>query len=83
MWDITYLPGPIKRIYYYLYLILDLYSRKIVGWEIWPEESAVNSSVLVRRTILKEQCRPSKQPLVLHSDNGSPMKGASLLETLQ
>jgi putative transposase len=82
MWDITYLPGPVKGIYFYLYLILDLFSRKIVGWEIWEEESAVNASLLVRRAVLKEQCRKSKQPLVLHSDNGSPMKGSSLLETL-
>jgi len=68
MWDITYLPGPVKSIYYYLYLIIDLYSRKIVGWEIWPEESAVNSSILVKRTVLKEQCKPHMQRLVLHSD---------------
>lgn len=82
MWDITYLPGPIKGIYFYLYLILDLYSRKVVGWEVWPEESSLNASLLVKRAVLKEKCRPSKEPLVLHSDNGSPMKGASLLETL-
>lgn len=82
MWDITWLPGPAKGIYFYLYLILDLFSRKIVGWEIWPEESAENSSVLVRRAVLSEQCLPSRNPLVLHSDNGSPMKGASILETL-
>jgi len=82
MWDITYLPGPAKGIYYYLYLIIDLYSRKIVGWEVWPEESAAHASVLVKRTVLKERCIPSIKPLVLHSDNGSSMKGASLLETL-
>lgn len=81
MWDITWLPGPAKGIYYYLYLILDLYSRKITAWEIWLEESAENASTLVRRGVLKEQ-RLSSEPLVLHSDNGSPMKGASLLETL-
>ncbi len=40
MWDITYLNGPVKGIFYYLYLISDLYSRDIVGWEVWPEESA-------------------------------------------
>ncbi|ERJ10932.1 Putative transposase protein [Haloplasma contractile SSD-17B] len=74
--------GPVKGIYYYLYLILDLYSRKIVGWDIWPEESSENASELVRRTVLKERLAYHKQPLVLHSDNGSPMKGASLLETL-
>lgn len=82
MWDITWLPGPAKGIYFYLYLILDLYSRRIIAWEVWLEESAVNASLLVRRGMLSEQLMPSPQPLVLHSDNGSPMKGSSLLETL-
>jgi len=82
MWDITWLPGPAKGIYFYLYLILDLFSRKVVAWEIWLEESAENASILVRRGVLSEQCVLSRQPFVLHSDNGSPMKGASLLETL-
>ncbi len=82
MWDITWLPGPAKGIYFYLYLILDLFSRKIIAWEIWLEESAENASLLVRRGVLAEQRTVPLQPLVLHSDNGSPMKGASLLETL-
>lgn len=82
MWDITWLPGPAKGIYFYLYLILDLFSRKIVAWDIWVEESAENASQLVRRAVLSEQRTGSVNPLVLHSDNGSPMKGASLLETL-
>lgn len=82
MWDITWLPGVAKGFYFYLYLILDLYSRKIVGWEIWPEESSENASLLVKKTVLSEGCFIREKPLVLHSDNGSPMKGASLLETL-
>ena len=82
MWDISWLPGPVKGLYFYLYLIIDLYSRKIVGWEIWPEESADHASVLIRRTVIKEKLAMYKQPLVLHSDNGSPMKGATMLETL-
>ncbi len=82
MWDITWLPSGVKGIYYYLYLILDLYSRKIVGWEIWPEESAENASILVKKAVLSEGCLNRTQPLILHSDNGSPMKGAALLETL-
>ena len=82
MWDITYLPGAVKGIFYYLYLIIDLYSRKIVGWEVWSEESAENASVLVRRTMMSEKRTHVNTPLVLHSDNGSPMKGATLLETL-
>lgn len=82
MWDITWLQGPAKGIYFYLYLLLDLYSRKIVAWEIWSEESAENASILVRRAVMSEKRINYNQPLVLHSDNGSPMKGASLLETL-
>ena len=79
-WDITWLPGPARGIYYYLYLILDVFSRKIVGWEIHEEETSDHASRLVLRTHLREGV--GVQPLVLHSDNGSPMKGASLLETL-
>lgn len=82
MWDITWLPGAAKGIYYYLYLILDLYSRKIVGWEIWDRESSENASILVRKAVYSEHVLSNNTPLVLHSDNGSPMKGASLLTTL-
>lgn len=79
-WDITWLPGPVKGIYYYLYLIIDLYSRKVVGWEIHEQESSELASYLLRRAYLREGI--GGVPLVLHSDNGSPMKGASLVETL-
>ena len=79
-WDISWLPGPAKGIYYYLYLILDVFSRKIVGWEIHEEESSEHASYLVTRTHRREAV--GEQPMVLHSDNGSPMKGASLLTTL-
>ena len=79
-WDITWLPGPVRGVYYYLYLILDIYSRKIVGWEIHEEESSDNASQLVSKAHLREGV--GDNPLVLHSDNGSPMKGASLLTTL-
>ena len=79
-WDITWLPGPAKGFHFYLYLILDVFSRKIVGWEIHDEESAAHAATLIRRTHLREDIRD--KPLILHSDNGSPMKGASMLETL-
>ena len=75
------MPGPAKGVFYYLYLILDLYSRKVVGWEIHGEESSVLASQLLRRAYLREGI--AGLPLVLHSDNGSPMKGASLTETLR
>jgi len=80
-WDITYLNGPIKGLFYFLYLIIDIFSRDIVGWEVWEEESADHASELIRRTCLAQK-RLTTEPLVLHSDNGSPMKGATMLETL-
>jgi putative transposase len=52
-----------------------------VAWDIWEEESAALASELVRRAVLSEGLT-KKNPLVLHSDNGSPMKGATLLEML-
>lgn len=82
MWDITYLNGLIKGSYYYLYMFSDLFSRKIVGWEVYESESAELASELVRRITRKEKIYLNKTPLVLHSDNGSPMKGATMLETL-
>jgi len=79
-WDITWLPGPARGVYFFLYLILDLYSRKIVGWEIHEEESSELASRLVHKACLREGIAGVN--LILHSDNGSPMKGASLVETL-
>jgi len=81
-WDITYLNGPIKGRHYYLYMISDLFSRKIIAWEVWEVESADNASELIQRAILAEKLTNREHPLVLHSDNGSPMKGATMLETL-
>ena len=82
-WDITYLRGPVKGLFFYLYLIVDIFSRDrdIVGWEVWPEESAEHASELIQRACIAQK-RLSTKPLVLHSDNGSPMKGATMLETL-
>jgi putative transposase len=82
-WDITYLPSGIRGLYFYLYLILDLYSRKIVGWEVQATESGEHAATLLRRTALSEGIQTWRQPLVLHADNGSPMKSATLLATLQ
>ncbi|WML41223.1 IS3 family transposase [Neobacillus sp. OS1-2] len=82
-WDITWLKGPVKGIFYRLYLILDLFSRKIVGWEIWETEEAKYAEELMKKTVVSEKIQG--RPLVLHSDNGSPMKAATfqvLLEKL-
>ena len=53
---------------------MDVYSRKIVGWEVCGTESAEHASVLFRKTYLREGI--AGRVLILHSDNGSPMKGA-------
>lgn len=80
-WDITWLPGPARGLFYYLYLIMDIYSRKIVAWEIHACETSDLAARLIHKACLAEGI--ATQPLILHSDNGSPMKGASMLETLR
>lgn len=72
---------PVKGTFYYLYLFSDLYDRSIVGWEVYEEESGEHASELVQRICLAQK-RLTTEPLVLHSDNGSPMKAAIMLETL-
>ncbi len=61
--------------FFYLYLILDLYSRKIVGFEVCEPESAESGALVVRRTVLAEGC--IGKPVVLHADNGSSKKAAA------
>ncbi|SDE66184.1 Transposase InsO and inactivated derivatives [Belnapia rosea] len=80
-WDITWMPGPIRGGFFYLYLILDIFSRKIVGWEVHEREAAELASEVVRRAVWAEGCLT--RPLVLHADNGSPMKGATMKATLE
>ena len=80
-WDITYLPTPVKGIYFYLYLFMDIFSRKIVGWQIHDAESSDLAGEVMRDICAREAIVPNQ--VVLHSDNGSPMKGATMLATLQ
>lgn len=79
-WDITYLPSRIRGIYFYLYLFIDIFSRKMVGWQVYEQESSELASEVLKDICFREQIGPHQ--LVLHSDNGSPMKGASMLATL-
>ena len=81
-WDITYLKSPIRGGFFYLYLFMDLYSRKIVGWEVLEEESSESAADLLAKIHLKEGLNQLTN-VVLHSDNGSPMKGATMLATMQ
>ncbi len=80
-WDITYLPTQIKGVYLYLYLVLDIYSRKIVGWQIHGEERSLLAADLITDICQREGIK--RNQVTLHSDNGSPMKGATMLATLQ
>ena len=83
-WDITWMASRVRGRYFYLYLIEDIFSRKIVGYEVHEEENGDRAAALLQRTVLREQCY--RQPLVLHADNGAPMKSQTLkakLEELQ
>ena len=80
-WDITYLLSSLRGRFFYLYLVEDVWSRRIVGFEVHAEECMLASSALVRATCASENVDP--KGLVLHSDNGGPMKGSTMLATLQ
>ena len=80
-WDITYLPTLVLGCFFYLYLFMDIFSRKIVGWQVYDCESSELAGEVMRDICLRENIAPNQ--VVLHSDNGSPMKGATMLATLQ
>lgn len=80
-WDITYLPSGVKGIYFYLYMFIDIYSRKVVGWQVYRDENSDLAAAILRDICALEKIRPDQ--VILHSDNGSPMKGATMLATLQ
>lgn len=75
-WDITRLLGPAKWTYYYLYVILDIFSRYVVGWMVAGREAASLAKELIRQTCVKQHIQ--RQQLFLHSDRGSPMIARSL-----
>jgi putative transposase len=79
-WDITYLRSPVRGAFYYLYLVEDVWSRRIVGWAVHERESPDFAAELLSRACRDEG---SAAGLVLHSDNGGPMKGSTMLATLQ
>lgn len=80
-WDITYLPTLVQGLFFYLYLIMDIYSRKIVGWCVQEAESSEHAAQLIKQACLDEQVVEAQ--LVLHSDNGSPMKGITMIAMLE
>ena len=80
-WDITYLPTLVLGLFFYLYMVIDIYSRKVVGWQVYEMESSALAADLM--TDICQQENIERHQVTLHSDNGSPMKGATLLATLQ
>ena len=80
-WDITYLPSRVRGQFYYLYMIMDLYSRKVVAYQVYDCESGELASDLVTDACLREKI--ARDQVTLHSDNGSPMKSVTMLAKLQ
>lgn len=79
-WDITWLAAAVAGTFYKLYLVMDVYSRKIVGWEVHDTETSEHASTVVAKACLAEQVAPGE--LTIHADNGPAMKGGTLLATL-
>jgi len=79
-WDITKLRGPSKGIVFYLYTILDIFSRKVVGWTLSERESASIAQHLIRSTLEREGI--TQDQLTLHADRGGPMIAGDLTELL-
>ena len=80
-WDISYLPTQVAGLYFYLYIIVDIYSRKITGFGVHEQESSDHAANLITQACLEEEVLQDQ--LILHSDNGAPMKGATMLLTLE
>jgi transposase InsO family protein len=79
-WDITWMPSTVKGRYFYWTMVKDVHSRYLVANEVHEHESAEHASELIRQACLRE--RTVGKPLILDSDNGGAMKGATLLHTL-
>jgi transposase InsO family protein len=80
-WDITYMRGPVRGMFFYFYAVMDVWSRKIVGWTLQAEESAEHAKAMIGAACEREGVE--RDQLVIHSDNGGPMKAATLLAFLQ
>src|SRR3954469_25009739 len=74
-WDITKLMGPVKWSYFYLYVILDIFSRRVIGWCVADAESAALFKALFNDAIAKQAIQPGQ--LTLHADRGGPMKATA------
>ena len=81
-WDMTYLPAIVLGCWFHLYVILDLYSRKILGWEVHDSDDSNHAVHLVKRTALAEGIAALETKPVLHGDNGSTLKATTVLAML-
>ena len=79
-WDITKVKGPVKWTYFHLYVILDIFSRYVVGWMIAPRESAQLAEQLIAQTVAKQNIAPGE--LTLHADRGTSMRSKTVAELL-
>ena len=83
-WDITYLPTSVRGVWLYLYLVIDVWSRKIVAWDVAEREDSKIAADLVSRACLRERIsKRRKHPLILHADNGNAMRVATLDSRLE
>jgi putative transposase len=81
-WDMTFLPAQTQGRWFYLYLVLDLYSRKVVGFEVHDTDTAEHAAHLARRTALAEGIHATPRRPVLHGDNGATLKATTVLAML-
>lgn len=81
-WDMTYLPAIVVGRWFHLYLIMDLYSRKIVGWEVHDSDDSEHAKQLLKRTALAEGIAELDHKPVLHGDNGATLKATTVLAML-
>lgn len=79
-WDITKLPGPLPGIWYFLYVLLDLYSRYVTGWLLAPRETAALAERLIAESCRAQGIAPGQ--LGLHADRGAPMTAKSMVQFL-
>ena len=83
-WDITYLPTSVRGVWFYLYLVIVVCSRKVVAWDVAERENPAIAADLVSRACLRERIsKGRRQPLTLHADNGNAMRAATLERRLE
>ena len=83
-WDITYLPTTVRGIWLYLYLVIDVWSRKVVAWDVAEREDPAIAADLLSRACLRERISKGRaKPLILHADNGNAMRAATLESRLE